>query len=405
MRVTRGGFLKSLAGLTFAGLPWSKTGVLLSAQAVAGQPARSTQIIEDVELYPFNVPLIEPFRVALGTMTAAENVLVRLRTRDGVVGWGESGPYAPVTGETQAVDLAVGKDLAALVRGRDPFTLSAIVAEMDGFTPTNSSMKAGLEMAVWDICGKIAGQPVYKLLGGYRDSFETDITIGMGSPAEMASKATKYVQDGFKTLKVKLGEGSEPDTQRMKAIRDAVGYGIKVRTDANQGWSAAETVRALRMMEKYQMQVCEQPVPYWDLAGLKHSRDNSPTPIMADESVHSPHDALAVVRDNAVDCINIKLMKSGGILRGAQIATVAASAGVTCMVGCMAETRLALTAGAHLVASQKNIVYADLDAYTTLSVDPIIGGMQVKDGIVTLPRTPGLGVDIDPAFLSKLHRS
>jgi len=369
MRLTRGRFLKSMAGLTFAGLPWPKAGLLLSAQAVAGQPARSIQI-QDVEIYPYNVPMIEPFRVALSTITSAENVLVRLRTREGVVGWGEASPYSPVTGETQAVDLAVGKDLANFVRGRDPFMLSAIVSDMDGFTPSNTSMKAALEMAVWDICGKLAGQPVYKLLGGYRDSFETDITIGMGTPAEMANKATKYVQDGFKTLKVKLGDGPEPDTARMKAIRDAIGYSIKVRTDANQGWTAAETVRALRMMEKYQMQICEQPVPYWDLAGLKFSRDNSPTPIMADESVHSPHDAFAVTRENAVDCINIKLMKSGGLLRGVQIATVAASAGVTCMVGCMEETRLALTAGAHLVCSQKNIVYADLDGFLELSVDP-----------------------------------
>jgi L-alanine-DL-glutamate epimerase-like enolase superfamily enzyme len=403
MKLTRGGFLKSLAGLTFVGLPWSKTGLLLSAQTVAGQPARTIQI-QDVEIYPYNVSMTEPFRVALGMITSAENVLVRLRTREGVVGWGESSPYSPVTSGTQATDLAISKDLANLVRGRDPFTLAAIMAEMDGFSPANTSMKAALEMAIWDICGKLAGQPVYKLLGGYRDSFETDITIGMGTPAEMANKATKYVQDGFKTLKIKLGDGPEPDTARMKAIRDAIGYDIKLRTDANQGWSAAETVHALRMMEKYQTQICEQPVPYWDVEGLKFARDNSPTPIMADESVHSPHDAFAVVRENAVDCINIKLMKSGGLLRGAQIATVAAAAGVTCMVGCMEETRLALTAGAHLVCSQKNIVYADLDAFLELSVDPVIGGMQIKDGVVTLPNTPGLGVDIDPAFFSKLHR-
>ena len=404
MKLTRSGFLKSLAGLTFASLPWSKTGFLLSAQAVAGQPARTMQI-EDVEIYPFNVPYKEPFRIALGTITAAENVLVRLRTREGVVGWGESCPYWAVTSETQATNLAIGKDLATFIRGRDPFTLGAIMAEMDGFTPANTSMKAALEMAIWDICGKLAGQPVYKLLGGYRDSFETDITIGMGSPAEMASKAAKHVQEeGFKTLKIKLGEGPGPDTLRMKAIREAVGDNIKLRTDANQGWTAAETVHALRMMEKYQMQICEQPVPYWDVDGLKFARDNSPTPIMADESVHSPHDAFAVAREDAVDCINIKLMKSGGILRGAQIATVAASAGVTCMVGCMFETRVGLTAGAHLVASQKNVVYADLDAFFELSVDPVMGGMRVQDGIVTLPKTPGLGVDIDPAFLSKLHR-
>jgi L-alanine-DL-glutamate epimerase-like enolase superfamily enzyme len=171
-----------------------------------------------------------------------------------------------------------------------------------------------------------------------------------------------------------------------------------------QRHTAKRTFERLRMMEKYQMQVCEQPVPYWDLAGLKYCRDHSPTPIMADEAVHSPHDALTVVREDAVDTINIKLMKAGGLLRGAQIATVAASAGVTSMVGCMFETRLGLTAGAHLVGSQKNIVYADLDSFMELAVDPVIGGMQLKGGVVTLPSAPGLGVDIDPAFLSKLQR-
>ena len=130
-----------------------------------------------------------------------------------------------------------------------------------------------MEMAVLGyLAASSAGQPVYKLLGGYRDSFErTDITIGNGHTGGDGDKATKHVQEGFKTLKIKLGDGPEPDTQRMKAIRDAIGYSIKVRTDANQGWTAAETVRALRMMEKYQMQICEQPVPYWNVEGLKFS--------------------------------------------------------------------------------------------------------------------------------------
>ena len=145
-----------------------------------------------------------------------------------------------------------------------------------------------------------------------------------------------------------------------------------------QRHTAKRIFERLRMMEKYQMRVYEQPGSYWDLAGLKYCRDHSPTPIVADEAVHSPYDALTVVRENAVDTINIKLMKAGGLLRGAQIATVAASAGVTCMVGCTFETRLGLTAGAHLVGSQKNIVYADLDSFMELAVDPVIGGMQLS---------------------------
>jgi L-alanine-DL-glutamate epimerase-like enolase superfamily enzyme len=403
MQLTRGEFVKIAAGSAFAAYPWAMSAQNRDQRTLTGGARR--QRIEDVEIYAFNIPLTTPFRVALGTISVAENVLVRIRTNEGVTGWGEASPYSPVNGETQQTDVAVAPKLAAVLHGRDPFAIASANAEMDRVAVYNPSMKACLEMAMWDICGKIAGQPVYRLLGSVRDSFETDITVSLDSPQNMAEKAREFVQRGFKTLKVKLGESPEVDIERIRLVREAVGSGIKLRVDANQGWTPAQTVQALHGMEKYELQMCEQPVPYWDLPGLKHVRDNTSTPIMADEAVHSLHDAFTVLREDAVDVINIKLMKAGGILRSSQIATVAAAAGVTCMVGCMSETRLGLTAAAHVVASQANIIYADLDSFTELATDPVIGGMQLKDGIVSIPDAPGLGVDIDPTFLSKLHRA
>ncbi len=189
----------------------------------------------------------------------------------------------------------------------------------------------------------------------------------------------------------------------MRAVREKVGNDVKLRIDANQGWSPNEAVRALKGIDRYNVQFCEQPVPYWDWEGLKTVRNNSPIAIMADESVHTPHDAIEAVRRDAVDMINIKLMKTGGILQAAWVAQIADAADMKCMLGCMSETRIALTAAAHVVCSHRNVQFADLDAFTEHKVDPVIGGMQVKDGIIRLPATPGLGLDVDPDWLKTLH--
>ena len=332
----------------------------------------------------------------------ADNVLVRLRTSDGVTGFGESSPYPPVMSETQASDLAMARRLAGLVKGRDPFALPQIAQAMDDFVPHAPGIKAAFEMALWDICGKIAGQPVYRLLGAYRDRFETDQTVYLETPAVAAEKAAAIAKKGFKHVKLKLGETPERDIARVKAVREAVGPRIGIRVDANQRWSVPDAIRALRAVDGYDIQFCEQPVPFWDWAGLRRVRSNVPVPLMADESINSPHDVITGIREDAMDMINIKLMKSGGILHAVREANIADAAGIPCMLGCMSESRVALTAAAHIVLSQPIVRFADLDAFLEHAVDPVVGGMRVQAGVVTLPDAPGLGLDIDPAFLAKL---
>jgi len=393
-----------LGAVTTCGFLGSEGGNLLLAQEKARVPAKAAKI-RDVEIYPFTLQQNVVIKIALPTALATDNVFVRLRTEDGVTGVGEASPYSAVTSETQHTDVAFAHTLAELVRGRDPFTIAKIVDDMDVLSPENCSIKAAFEMALWDICGKIAGLPICCLLGKYRDSFETDKTIFIGTPAEMAEAAQEVVRHGFRTIKVKVGESPEKDIARLAAIREAVGSDIGLRIDANQGWTPAEAVRSLRGIEKSQIQECEQPVPYWDMDGLKYVRDHSGVPIMADESVHSPHDAIEAVRKDAVDLINIKLMKTGGILNAVRVAQISAAAGIQCMLGCMTETSLALTAAAHVIASQKNLIYADLDSFLFNASNPIIGGMEIKQGVVYLPAGPGLGLDIDPAFLKKLTQA
>lgn len=401
--MTRKQFVKSMAGIAAAkGFLGGSAQSLLMAQEKSRVPAKSSKI-RDVALMPYNLPQKQVVKAAFSTPLTTDNVLIRLRTEEGVIGWGESSPYAPITGENQQSDVSMGRSLAALIKGRDVFALSRIIAEMDESADFNQSIKAAFEMAMWDICGKIAGLPVCVLLGGYRDSFQTDLTVTFETPSIMASRAKEIVAAGFKAVKVKVGESPEMDLQRVREIREAVGKNIALRVDANQGWTPAEAIRTLRSIEGYNIEFCEQPVKYWDLGGMRYVRNNVGIPIMADETVHTPHNLIDVIRQEAADMVNIKLMKAGGILQATRIAQIADAANMNCMVGCMIESRLGLTAAAHVVASQKNILYADLDSYWVQSIDPIIGGMEVKDGVVRLPQTPGLGLDVDPAFLSKLR--
>jgi len=402
MTLSRKEFLWGMGGgAAAAGLGrWMPGG--LARAAGKAESARAAKIA-GVEVFPLSMTLKQVMKIALATPFTADNVLVRLRTSDGVVGYGESSPYSAVMGETQASDIALAKPLAVIVKGRDPFTLPQIVDAMTAFSPTSPGITAAFEMALWDICGKIAGQPVYRLLGAARESFETDQTVYLDAPAVMSEKAQEIAKRGFKNIKVKLGETPENDIARMRAVREAVGPGVALRTDANQAWTVSDAIRALRALEPFAVQFCEQPVPAWDWAGLKKVRDGSPVPIMADESIHTPHDAITGIRQDALDMINIKLMKSGGILQAVRLAHVAAAANLPCMMGCMNETRVALTAAAHVVMSQEIIRYADLDAFLEHTDDPVVGGMRVKAGAVTLPDAPGLGLDVDPAFLKKLQ--
>lgn len=402
MKITRGGFLRSIAGAAVAGTMLRQPSERLLYAQEAHASRRSARI-RDIEIVPYSLEQKIVFHVALPAVPTSEGLLVRLRTEDGVIGWGEASPYSPVTSETPQSDMSVASTLAAVIRNRDAFSIAKIVSDMDALSPSNTSIKAAFEIALWDICGKIAGLPVYCLLGKFRESFATDKTVFIDTPQAMADTAREYMREGFRVLKIKVGESPEKDVERLRAVREAVGSDIAIRIDANQGWSPTDAIRSLHALENYQIQDCEQPTPFWDWQGLKYVRDHSPIPIMADESVHSPHDAIEAVRLEACDMINIKLMKSGGILNATCIAHIAAAAGMTCMLGCMAETSLGLTAAAHVVASQGNVVYADLDSFLFVVSNPIAGGMRVEKGTVYLPTEPGLGLDVDPLFVKKLR--
>ncbi len=337
-------------------------------------------------------------------MKSAADVLVRIRTDQGVTGLGEACPFPPITGETQAGSAAAAKALRDLLVGRNALDRVAAMKEFGAFVHSNPSVVAAYDMAMFDILGKVAGLPLFRLLGGDGKAFETDITVGVDKPEKMAARSVKFVARGYRIIKLKVGLKPDEDVERVSAVRAALGGSTGIRLDANQGWTVPDAIYALKKMEKFNVQFCEQPVAAGDIAGLKAVRRESPVPIMADESCFLPADALRLIKDEACDYLNIKLMKSAGVGNAVRIAQIADAAGMRCMAGCMIESKLALTAAAHVVASQPNMVFADLDGNTEHFEDPIIGGMTVKDGFVTLPETPGLGCDVDPAFLKRLEK-
>jgi len=401
--LTRNQFLKTLGLGALSPALLSRWSFASPKVEDAKAAARSLKI-KDVEIYHFDIKLTEPFTVSLGTIYSSNGVLIRILTDAGIVGIGESCPIQMITGDTQQTNIDAALDLRELLKGKDPLAIESMGNVFGTCLRSNPSIVAAFDMALWDILGKAAGLPVFRLLGGDKTTFEMDFTIGIDTPEKMAQQAKDHAALGFKTQKVKIGQDPDADVGRLQAIRDAIGYGPTIRIDANQGYSVPQAIYALRHLEKFKIEYCEQPVVSWDIAGLRQVRQGSPIPIMADEALFSPADAIKLVKAEACDLFNIKLMKAGGISNSLKISIIAEAANIRCMVGCMSETRLALTAAAHVVGAQKNIIYADLDGYLSLAVDPVIGGMTVKNGMVTLPETPGLGSDIDPAFVKTLKK-
>ncbi len=362
--------------------------------------------IEQIEAYAVSLRYKEPFRIAAGTSSETRNVVVKILTDYDVVGWGESSPSKRVTGETQETVVKALDKFAPKLVGMCPLRIEHDVELMDSVVEGSPAAKAAVDMALHDILGKTAGKPLFRLIGGYRTEVLTDLTLSMNDPERMAQDAVEAREKGFKALKVKVGADCDEDVERVRLVREAVGKEMRLRVDANQGWTPKRAVEVLTRMVKYDVQFAEQPVPAEDIEGLAEVRRSSPVPIMADESVHSPEDAMRLIRADAVDLVNIKLMKCGGMLKARKIAAVAEAAGIPCMIGCMGESGIGIAAGTHLAAAIRNIRYADLDSDILLK-DKLVkkGGTDVKNSMRVFSRQSGLGVEeLDHKLLGKAVR-
>jgi L-alanine-DL-glutamate epimerase-like enolase superfamily enzyme len=352
-----------------------------------------------------NIPLLAPFRISLGVISEAESLFVRVDTDADVGGWGETSPISQITGDTQATSFAAAAELAKLLLGKDPLDIEGRVAEMGRLMAFNSSVRSAFDLALYDVAGKVAGLPLYALLGGRKRPLESDQTIGLDTPPAMAEKAAALKQTGVPAIKVKLGTTADEDLRRIARIREAVGSELPLRIDANQGWDFPTAVTVLSRLQSSGIEYCEQPLVRWDLENGRRLRERVSIPIMADESVFDHHDAFKLVASGCCDYLNIKLAKSGGIHTALKIDAVAEASGSKCMIGCMMESRLALTAAAHVACARPNIRYLDLDSHLQLKQDPIVGGGQWQGATITLPDEPGIGAEVDPAFLNSCEQA
>jgi o-succinylbenzoate synthase len=351
--------------------------------------------ITDIKIKRISVPLRTPFKTALRTVESVEDVIVEIYTSTGDIGFGEAPPTGVITGDTTGSIIGAIEDhIKKSIMGMDVENIEVIMHKLNGCIVKNTSAKAAVDIALYDLYGKLYKAPLYKLLGGFRNEITTDITISVNEPEEMVRDSIDAVKRGYTTLKIKVGKDSKKDMERMKAIRQAVGYDVNLRIDANQGWKPKEAVKVLREIEDAGLQIefVEQPVIAHDVDGLKFVTDNVSIPVLADESIFSPMDALNILQKRAADLVNIKLMKTGGIYNALQICSLAEMYGVECMIGCMLEAKVSVTAAVHLACAKSVITKIDLDGPVLCKEDPINGGAIFNESKIILPDEPGLGI-------------
>jgi L-Ala-D/L-Glu epimerase len=360
--------------------------------------------IRHTELYQLSIPLIEPFITSLGKDDAAQNVLVKIVTEEGITGFGECSPYMPINSESQETCFIVGQYFARALKGKNPLQIADCIQLMDTIIYANNSIKSAFDMALYDIAAQLAGVPLYQFIGGKNNKkITTDYTVSIGDASKMAADAVKIKQQGYPAIKVKLGKHGPTDVERMKAIRVAVGDEIPLRIDANQGWAVEEAIETLRALAPLHIQHCEEPIARWNYLQLPRIKKESPIPIMADECCGDEHDAERLIQLNACDYMNIKLGKSGGIFKALKMARMAEAAGIHLQVGAMLESRLAMTAFAHFALCSPNIVHYDFDTALMFSADPVTGGIVYeKNGVVKVPETIGLGATIEESWLKEM---
>lgn len=351
--------------------------------------------IRSVEAWSVDLALAEPYEIAYETISTAPQVFIRIAT-DSLVAYGCAAPDREVTGEDANSVLQFLSDVAEpVLQGADGLRPARILEQLREPAREHPSAIASVDMALHDLLGKSAGLPVWRLLGGYRDRIRTSVTVGILPLEQTVKKSRKFVESGFRCLKLKGGRDPELDAARVLAVRQAVGPKIELRFDANQGYSVEDSQRFVEATRSAKLEVLEQPTPRGEPDLLGRVTESVHLPVMADESLMTLRDAFRIARRDLADMVNVKLMKVGGIAEALAVNAVARSAKLEVMVGCMDESQLAIAAGLHFALARPNVVYADLDGHLDLIDDPTAGTVILRDGVLFPADRPGLGLAVD----------
>ncbi|MPZ89678.1 MAG: hypothetical protein GEU81_16785 [Nitriliruptorales bacterium] len=363
--------------------------------------------ITELQAIPIAVPMEKPLKMAVATVTERTCIVLRIRTDEGLEGFGE-GVIAPYfTGETlaSAVHL-VDAVLTPLIVGADPAELHVLEQQMDRVVVGNSSTRSAVDIALHDLLGKAHGVPLHQLLGGkVRDEVPTIWHVSGGDPERDAADATKAVAAGFGLIKVKVATHTvERDIERVFAVREAVGPDVALLLDANQGWQAAEAIRFAKGVEAAHPALLEQPVHRDDIPGMAHVRRSTSVVIAADEGLFNARELATYLHADAAGAVIAKLIKAGGISGLRRLAAVAAASGLGIhFAGMAGETSVAAAAAVQLACTLPELRFGSGISPHYLTDDVVTQRLAPVGGAFTVPEGPGIGVHLDDEALERLR--
>jgi o-succinylbenzoate synthase len=345
-------------------------------------------------------PLKNPFITSLRRVDALEDLVVIVVCDNGEVGYGEGAQTPAITGETIGSMSATIEYIKPFILGLDIEEFDHILELIHSVIIKNTTAKSALEIALYDLKAKSLKLPLYKMLGGTKTKFTTDITISMGNIDKMIAHSIAAVNLGYDTLKIKIGDNPKKDVERIIAIHDSLSKDISLRLDANQGWTAQQSVELLHALENKDIiaEFIEQPVRADDFEGLKYIKQRVQTPLLADESIFTLKDAKKLLDMQAIDYVNIKLAKTAGISQALALADLSKEYGVKCMIGCMLEGPISVAAGVHVASAKADIItMLDLDAVSLLASHPVETNIKFNESQIELSSDFGLGVSYNPS--------
>ena len=353
--------------------------------------------ITNIELLTFEAPLKNPFITSLRRVDILQDFIVKISCDNGVIGFGEGAPTPVITGDTiESIKLFIDSITPMLI-GRDIEEFDKVIKIVQEHKYKNTTPKSMLEMAMFDLKAQYLKKPLYKLLGGRQKSFQTDLTISLDSVEKMIQNSLNAVFLGYSSLKLKLGDSVQNDISRVKEIYSCLPNNISLRLDANQGWSVDETINILNNIENsdIEIELLEQPIRSNDFYGLKKIKDSVNTPILADEALFTIDDAYKIIKYDIADYLNIKLAKSGGISEAIKIAKLCEESGKKCMIGCMLEGPIAISAALHFTSAHTDsIPFIDLDAVGLLESYSLQTDIVFDNSNITLSNTSGIGIKL-----------
>ena len=354
--------------------------------------------ITGLRAIPVAVPFHEDELWAFGGRRGLISILIDMTTDDGLSGLGEAAAYPSAD-----IVLAVLRSVEPLVIGEDPFAIERIMKRIQivgtwHHVKATSPAIAAVEMACWDIVGKVCNQPLVNLFGGrVRDQVEFFYYLSQKPPDAVAQDAQRGRQQGFRTFYLKVGSDNPvDDIERVEAVRDGAGPQALIRVDANEAWSAGAAIRIVREMERFGLELVEQPVSGRNLAEMAYVRSRINTPLLANEASWTRYDQLEVIRHGAADVISVDNQMDGGLLNLKRSAGLCEAAGIPVLKHSLGELGVAVCAAVHVMASTPNFVCAN-QSYASLLADDVVEGgpLAYVNGHVAVPTGPGLGVCVD----------